>query len=277
MKSYTLVILVVMGAGCAGCLQQESEQETGWFTYQVVSMYPHDPGAFTQGLVYADEFLYEGTGLTGRSSLRKVDLETGSVLRIRELDPHLFGEGITLYKDTIIQITWQSHRGFVYDKDTFELLEEFTYPTEGWGITFDGLYLIMSDGTAVLHFLDPETFFEVKTIEVHDDSGPVTRLNELEFVKGRIYANVWLTDTIIIIDPETGEVTGWIDLQGLLSSQGVSQEADVLNGIAYDAQGDRLFVTGKLWPYLFEIRLVHTEPREETRHINFVPWCLVFS
>jgi glutamine cyclotransferase len=262
MKQYTVMILVVTGILCAGCLQQEPEQETGWFTYEVVSVYPHDPGAFTQGLVYSNEFLYEGTGLTGHSSLRKVDLETGSILKMRELEPHVFGEGITLYKDKIIQITWQSHRGFVYDKDTFELLEEFTYPTEGWGITFDGQYLVMSDGTAVLHFLDPETFQEVKRIEVHNDSGPVTRLNELEFVKGRIYANVWLTDTIIMIDPETGEVEGWIDLEGLLSSQGFTQQADVLNGIAYDSQGDRLFVTGKLWPYLFEIKLVHTGTRE---------------
>jgi glutamine cyclotransferase len=262
MQRYTVMILILMGILFAGCLQQEPEQETGWFTYEVVSVYPHDPEAFTQGLLYNQEFLYEGTGLTGRSSLRKVDLETGSVLKIRELDPQLFGEGITLYKDRIIQITWQSHRGFVYDKDTFELLEEFTYPTEGWGITFDGRYLVMSDGTAALHFLDPETFQEVKNIEVHDDSGPVTKLNELEFVKGRIYANVWLTDTIIMIDPETGEVEGWIDLEGLLSSQGFTQQADVLNGIAYDSQGDRLFVTGKLWPYLFEIKLVHTGTRE---------------
>ncbi|MBU7015364.1 MAG: glutaminyl-peptide cyclotransferase [Theionarchaea archaeon] len=250
------------GILCTGCLQQEPEQESGWFTYQVVSVYPHDPGAFTQGLVYNGAFLYEGTGLTGRSSLRKVDLESGSVLKIRELEPNLFGEGITLYGDRIVQITWQSQRGFMYDKDSFELLEEFTYPTEGWGLTFDGQYLVMSDGTAVLHFLDPETYQEVKNIEVHDGSGPVTALNELEFVKGRIYANVWLTDTILIIDPETGEVEGWIDLQGLLSSQGFTQQADVLNGIAYDAEGDRLFVTGKLWPYLFEIKLVRKGAKE---------------
>jgi len=226
------------------------------FTYKVVNAYPHDRNAFTQGLVFENGVLYEGTGLWGRSTLRRVELETGNVLQIRKLPDQLFGEGITIFGERIIQLTWQSCVGFVYDKNSFELLEEFHYPTEGWGITHDGKRLIMSDGTSMIRFLDPATFEEIGRIEVRDEDGPVTRLNELEYVQGEIYANVWETARIARIAPDTGDVIGWIELAGLLSPEDRSGPVDVLNGIAYDAENDRLFVTGKLWPRLFEIELV---------------------
>lgn len=226
------------------------------YTYKVVNAYPHDRNAFTQGLVFENGVLYEGTGLRGRSTLRRVELETGDILQVRELPAQFFGEGITIYGDKIIQLTWQSNVGFVYDRDSFEVLQEFHYPTEGWGITHDGKRFIMSDGTSTLHFLDLETLEEVGRIEVHDNHEPVTRLNELEYVRGEIYANVWQTDRIARISPQTGQVIGWIELKGLLSAADRSEPVDVLNGIAYDAKNDRLFVTGKLWPRLFEIELV---------------------
>jgi glutamine cyclotransferase len=225
-------------------------------TYKVVNTYPHDRGAFTQGLVFESGVLYEGTGLHGRSTLRRVELETGDVLQMRELPEQFFGEGVTIYGNEIIQLTWQSNVGFVYDKESFELIKEFNYPTEGWGITHDGERLIMSDGTSTIHFLDPETFEEIGLIEVRDNEGPVIRLNELEYIQGEIYANVWQTDRIARIAPQTGQVTGWIELKELLSPEDRSEPVDVLNGIAYDAANDRLFVTGKLWPRLFEIELV---------------------
>jgi glutamine cyclotransferase len=224
-------------------------------SYRVVRAYPHDREAFTQGLVFHAGQLYEGTGLNGKSTLRRVDLETGAVLQSRDLAPEHFGEGLTIFEDRIIQLTWQSHVGFVYDLATFEPLTTFDYQTEGWGITHDGERLIMSDGTSTLHYLDPATLDEVGRIDVRDANGPVTWLNELEYVGGEIYANVWKTDRIARISPESGEVLGWIDLTGLLSPEDRAQHVDVLNGIAYDAQNDRLFVTGKLWPRLFEIEL----------------------
>lgn len=226
------------------------------YTYNIVNTYPHDRDAFTEGLVFEDGVLYEGTGLLGHSTLRRVELETGDILQTLELSAEFFGEGITIYGDKIIQLTWQSHIGFVYDKNSFELLQEFNYSTEGWGITHDETRLIMSDGTSTLHFLDPQTFGEIGQLEVFDDHGPVTRLNELEYVQGEIYANVWQTDRIAIIAPETGRVIGWVDLRGLLTAEDRSEPVDVLNGIAYDADNDRLFVTGKLWSKLFEIKLI---------------------
>ena len=225
------------------------------YTYKVVNTYPHDRSAFTEGLVFKDGVLYEGTGLQGYSSLRRVKLETGEILQIRELPPQFFGEGVTIYGNKIIQLTWQSHTGFVYDKYSFKLLQEFNYPVEGWGITHDGEHLIMSDGTETLHFLDPETFEEVSQIEVSANDIPVTRINELEYIQGEIYANIWQTERIARIDPLTGQVIGWIDLKGILSPEDHSEKVDVLNGIAYDAKNDRLFVTGKFWPKLFEIKL----------------------
>lgn len=226
------------------------------YSYFVVNEYPHDPQAFTQGLVFEDGYLYEGTGLYGFSSLRQVALETGEILHMVELPSDYFGEGIAIYDgNKIAQLTWRQQVGFIYDKVDFELLGEFRYTSEGWGLTYDGSQLIMSDGTSTLHYLDPATLEEIGTVEVIDTGGPVARLNELEYIKGEIYANIWTTDRIAIIDPVTGRVTAWMDLQGLLSPE-EAEAADVLNGIAYDAGADRLFVTGKLWPSLFEIELV---------------------
>jgi glutamine cyclotransferase len=226
------------------------------YTYKVVSTYPHDRNAYTQGLVFDGGFLYEGTGLRGQSTLRCVELETGTVLKSRALSPQYFGEGVTICGNHIIQLTWQSQVGFVYDKDSLELRREFSYLTEGWGITYDGQRLIMSDGSARLYFLDPESFQVTGSIEVQDNGQPVSRLNELEYIRGEIYANVYLTDRIVRIAPETGKVTGWIELAGLLPPEDRTEPVDVLNGIAYDEANDRLFVTGKLWPKLFEIELV---------------------
>ncbi len=229
---------------------------TPWYTYQVVNTFPHDRGAFTQGLVWEDGFLYEGTGLNGNSSLRKVELETGNVLKRHVLPGQYFGEGLTIFQDRIIQLTWRSRTAFVYDKESFELLQQFIYGTEGWGLTHDGKRLIMSTGSSNLHFLDPSTFRYIGQINVHDERGPVGMLNELEYIEGEIYANIWKTEKIARINPDTGSVVGWIKLEGLLSADDYAQPVDVLNGIAYDDENDRLFVTGKLWPKLFEITLV---------------------
>jgi len=207
-------------------------------------------------LFFENGFMYEGTGLNKRSTLRKVELETGNVVQLYEMPKQYFGEGITIYEDRIIQLTWQAREGFVYDKESFELLRNFDYPTEGWGITHDGKQLIMSDGTATLYFLDPETFIETGRIQVSDISGPVSRLNELEYINREIYANIWQMDRVARIAPETGRVTGWIELGGLLTTEDCLEPVDVLNGIAYDTGTDRLFVTGKLWPKLFEIELI---------------------
>ena len=226
------------------------------YTYKVVNTYPHDRSAFTEGLVFEDGVLYEGTGLHGYSTLRRVKLGTGEILQICKLPPQFFGEGVTIYKNKIIQLTWQSHIGFVYDKYSFKLLQEFYYPDEGWGITHDGKHLIMSDGTQTLHFLDPESFDEIGQIEVSANDIPVTGINELEYIQGEIYANIWQTELIVMIDPLTGQVVGWIDLKGILSPGDDSETVDVLNGIAYDVKNDRLFVTGKFWPKLFEIKLM---------------------
>lgn len=249
------------------------------YTYRVVNSFPHDPDAFTQGLIFEDGRLYESTGLRGRSTLRQVELETGQVLQVHALAPELFGEGVTMMGDRIFQLTWRSHVGFVYDKDSFELLQEFSYPTEGWGLTHDGERLIMSDGTGTLYFLDPATLAETDQLEVLVDGEAATRssipdfcfpygerthvyvepeigFNELEYVRGEIYANVWETDCIARIDPHTGHVTGWIELVGLLVQTDFTRPIDVLNGIAYDDEQERLFVTGKLWPQLFEIELL---------------------
>jgi glutamine cyclotransferase len=224
------------------------------YGYTVVNEYPHDSTAFTQGLVFEDGFLYEGTGLYGSSSLRKVELETGDILKIRNLDPQYFGEGVTIFRDTIIQVTWRSNVGFVYiEADTFELIDTFTYPTEGWGLTHDGTHLIMSDGSSTLYFADPHTYELAYQIEVRANGYPVERLNELEYIQGNIYANIWVTDNIAIINPQTGEVTAWLNLTGLLDPVAPLKVPGVLNGIAFDPESVRLFVTGKLWPTLFEI------------------------
>jgi glutaminyl-peptide cyclotransferase len=222
--------------------------------YTIQHVYPHDPKAFTQGLQYADGVLYEGTGLNGRSSIRKVKLETGEVLQQRDVPATHFGEGIVVWGSVLIELTWQSHVALVYDRQTFAPTRTFSYAGEGWGLTHDGEHLIMSDGTAELRVLDPATFTERRRIKVTAGGVAVKNLNELELVKGEIFANVWQSAYIARVSPSTGQVTGWIDLRGLLSPA-EARDADVLNGIAYDAEHDRLFVTGKLWPKLFEIRI----------------------
>jgi glutamine cyclotransferase len=229
------------------------------YTYAIAGVFPHDRNAWTQGLVFSDGILYEGTGREGESSLRRVELETGEVQQIVTLPKEYFGEGITVFGDRIFQLTLHARLGFVYDRLTFNLLETFRYPTEGWGLTHNGEHLIMSDGTSTLRFLQPDTQEEVKRIDVHDAGAPITWLNELEFVEGEIYANVWQSELIARIDPDTGLVTGWIELGGLLGPEDLGESVSVLNGIAYDADHRRLFVTGKLWPKLFEIQLVAQE------------------
>jgi len=223
------------------------------YNYAVVRSYPHDPGAFTEGLEYHDGFLYESTGLNGKSSIRKVKLETGEVLQNRNLSRDYFGEGITFWKDELFQLTWISEIAFVYDATTFASKKSFNYKGEGWALTHNAEELVMSDGTPQLRFIDPATFKERRRITVTDAGVPVTYLNELEWIKGEIFANVYTTDYIVRIDPATGRVTGWIDVRGMLPRQ--NDGNTVPNGIAYDAAADRLFVTGKYWPKLFEIKL----------------------
>jgi glutamine cyclotransferase len=222
---------------------------------KIINNYPHDQNAFTQGLVFENNHLYEGTGLYGHSSLRKIQLETGTILQVRNLSDQYFGEGITIYQNKIMQLTWKNNIGFVYDKDDFHKIQEFHYPSDGWGITHDGEHLILSDGTSTLHFIDPETFEEVHQIQVFSNEGPVKNLNELEYVKGEIYANVWQTNLIALISPTTGQVTGWIDVTELQNIENNNPNS-IPNGIAYDHENDRLFVTGKLWSKIFEIELV---------------------
>jgi len=233
---------------------QRSDSPAPIYGYQVVRSYPHDRAAFTQGLIFRDGVFYEGTGLNGQSGIRKVKLETGEVLQVKPLGAEYFGEGITDWKGQIVQLTWQSEVGFVYDMKTFEPVRRWSYSGEGWGLTHDAARLVMSDGSSQLRFIDPATFKETGRITVRDGGTPVERLNELEYVKGEIFANVWQTSRIARISPKDGRVTGWIDLAGLLPPADRGG-VDVLNGIAYDAAGDRLFVTGKLWPRVFEIRL----------------------
>jgi glutamine cyclotransferase len=233
-----------------------SPQGAARYTYRVLQSYPHDTGAFTEGLVYLDGVMYESTGLYGQSSLRVVELETGKVLQLQPLSDRFFGEGIATMGQRIYQLTWKAKTGLIYDLATLEQVGEFRYPTEGWGFTQDGTYLIMSDGTATLHYLDPADLSEVRQVTVRDAGQPVMRLNELEFIRGEVWANVWQTDLIARIDPQDGTVVGWIDLSGLLSPADITAPVDVLNGIAYDAAGNRVFVTGKLWPKLYQIEVV---------------------
>jgi glutamine cyclotransferase len=247
------IVLLAVAVVCILLFSKNSDTSARW-TYKVVNEFDHDPNAFTQGLVYENGFLYEGTGLNGKSELRKVELETGKVLMRHKLSDEFFGEGITIFQDRIILLTYQSRTGFVYDKETFKLLRDFSYSTEGWGLTNDGENLIMSDGTPMLYFLDPETFKQSRKVMVLDRDSPVWGLNELEYIDGQIYANVWPTERIVKIDPETGKVIGWIDMEGILKHR--DKPVDVFNGIAYDAANHRLFVTGKFYPKLYEVKLI---------------------
>jgi glutamine cyclotransferase len=235
---------------------RSSEHPPAQYTYTVVHFLHHDPSAFTQGFAYRDGFFYEGTGLNGRSSLRKVRVETGKVVQQVALGEEYFGEGIALVKDRVLQLTWKSGIGFVYDLNDFHLLRKFSYAGEGWGLASDGREVFMSDGSAEIRVLDADTLREKRRIKVRDGSTLVDQLNELEFVEGQIFANVWHSNRIARISPQTGAVVGWIDLTGLLSPMYRLDPDAVLNGIAYDAVKKRLFVTGKLWPSVFEIRLV---------------------
>ncbi len=226
------------------------------YGYEIIQTYPHDPGAFTEGLFWDGGYLYESTGEVGRSGIRKYRLTTGDVLQSVSLAAPYFGEGIAAAGSRLYQLTWRSHTGFIYDQATFRPIGRFTYPTEGWGLTYDGRSLIMSDGSNILHFLDPATLTQTAQITVTAGGQPVMRLNELEYVKDQIYANVWQTDRIAIISAQTGAVLAWIDCSGLRPAESFSNPDAVLNGIAYDPAGDHLFVTGKLWPNLYEIRLL---------------------
>jgi len=236
--------------------------QTPQYGYQVIHAYKHDPNAFTQGLEFRAGFLYESTGLKGRSSVRKEKLETGEVLQEIDIDSQYFGEGITVLNQHIVELTWQSETGFVYDQPSFRNLRTFNYPGEGWGLANDGQNIYMSDGSAQIRIWDPVTLQEKRRITVQDRGQPVLNLNELEFVRGEIYANVWQTDRIVRISPADGRVLGWIDLAGILGAADRSGQEDVLNGIAYDVLGNRLFVTGKLWPKLFEIKVVPKTQRK---------------
>jgi glutaminyl-peptide cyclotransferase len=258
LTSAVIAMLTIIGfsRGPGGAVAQQLPANASLpnYGYTVLHTYPHDPLAFTQGLQYVDGFLYEGTGQFGQSSIRKVKLESGEVVQRRDIAAQYFGEGITVWKSELVQLTWTSGVAFVYDRQTFAPRRTFKYSGEGWGLTEDGIGLIMSDGTDSLRFLDPETFAERRRLKVTALGQSLRNLNELEFVKGEIFANVWMTDRVARIDPASGKVTGWVDLRGLLTAR-ERASADVLNGIAYDSSGDRLFVTGKWWPKLFEIKL----------------------
>jgi glutamine cyclotransferase len=237
------------------CLWADMAQTTPVYTFEVINTYDHDPAAYTQGLIFRDGILYEGTGLYGQSSLRKVALESGDVEQMIELPEQFFGEGITELDGKIYQLTWKEQTGFVYNLPDFAQLATFSYPTEGWGLTHDRQKLLMSDGSEYLYSLDPETMQAVSQVTVSAEGMPVPRLNELEYVDGEVWANVYQTSCIARIDPASGQVLGWIDISGILPMKD-QPGSEVPNGIAYDPAGGRLFVTGKYWPKLYEIKVV---------------------
>ena len=254
-----MTVVLTLCCACDGTAPQAASSDdltsTPVHGYDVVNDYPHDPDAYTQGLVFRDGFLFESTGLYSNSTLRRVALKTGKVLQRHVLDGADFGEGLADWDDSLLQLTWRSNVAFAYDLRSFRLRGSFPITGEGWGLTHDRHRLIMSDGTSRLRFMEPATFRELGHVEVHDMGRRVDRLNELEFVKGAVYANVWKTDRIAVIDPGSGRITAWIDLTGLYTPRGRSGN-NVLNGIAYDAASDRLFVTGKRWPRVFEIKVI---------------------
>ncbi|HLJ44442.1 MAG TPA: glutaminyl-peptide cyclotransferase [Bryobacteraceae bacterium] len=252
---------VAQPLGCILVFAFTLSAQTPVFTYRIVHTYHHDPAAFTQGLEYRDGYLYEGTGLVGKSQVRKVKLETGQVLEKIDIPSNMFGEGITVLGNRILELTWQHHIGFVRDRATFREEKRFNYPGEGWGLANDGKRVFMSDGSAQIRIWDPETLAEKERITVRDQGRPIDNLNELEWVRDELYANIWQTDRIARISPNDGRVIAWIDCSGLLT-EAERENTDVLNGIAYDAAHNRLFVTGKQWPKLFEIELV---PRMKLR------------
>ncbi len=232
------------------------ERGASLWGYRVVNTYPHDPRAYCQGLVFDGGLLHESTGQYGKSSVRTAELETGKILRQQSLPPDLFGEGLALVGDRLIQLTWQEGVARIYDRSTLVHRDEFKYQGQGWGLAYDGTNLIQSDGTDTLHFRDPKSFKEVRHVQVTAEGEPVEKLNELEFVEGEIFANMWKSDYIARIDPLSGKVKGYVDLRGIFEYSVIPDDDAVLNGIAYDPAAKRLFVTGKLWPNLFEIELV---------------------
>lgn len=257
----TFLVLAAMRSNPAGQSNEASRNSTNSngqarkAYYEVVNSYPHDPDSFTQGFLWRDGSFYESSGLVGKSKLRRLEFPSGRVLKEISLPPELFGEGLALVDTRLIQLTWTSHRGFVYDLETFRLLQEFSYDTEGWGLTYDGKNLILSDGSSVLFYLDPQTFKPVRKLAVTMNGSALTELNELEFIDGEIWANVWQTDLIVRIDPTSGRVISFLDLKGILAPSDRNGADAVLNGIAYDGEHKRIFVTGKLWPRVFEIKL----------------------
>jgi glutaminyl-peptide cyclotransferase len=259
MRKYLAVSFIILTLAVISHAQAKrtapSASAPAQYSYRVIHTYPHDPAAFTQGLEYRGGVLYEGTGLAGRSSLRKVELETGKVLQQIPVDGKYFGEGITVVNSQIVELTWTTKIGFIYDQSSFGMIRSFNYSGEGWGLANDGQQIYMSDGTADIRVLDSTTLQEKRRVTVHDGAEPVKMLNELEYIRGEIYANIWQTNRIARISPADGKVLGWIDMTGILPAED-HLHADVLNGIAYDQSGDRIFVTGKLWPKLFEIQVV---------------------
>lgn len=257
-RTVSMLVLGVMAMGlvgrAAGFAPSQAPAPVPMFGYTIVHTYPHDRDAFTQGLQVVDGAFYEGTGLNGRSSIRKVKIETGDVLQKRDVPAQYFGEGITVRGNELFQLTWQSNVALVYDRTTFAPKRQFKYTGEGWGLTQDATSLIMSDGTEYLRFLDPATFAERRRVRVTVGGTPLKNLNELEYVKGEVFANVWQTDYVARIDPKTGSVNGYIDFRGLLTPR-EREATDVLNGVAYDEKADRLFITGKLWPRVYEVRV----------------------
>jgi glutamine cyclotransferase len=254
-----IVTALFLSVACGGDASRTSGGAHGAalpvYTFEVVGSWPHDTAAFTQGLEFYRGALYESTGGHGTSSLREVELETGRVVRKVDVPGEYFAEGLTIFQGKIYQLTWQSHKGFVYDLASFQIVGQFAYEGEGWGLTHDDRSLIMSDGTNRIRFLDPVNYRVERSIQVYDGDSPVMKLNELEYINGEIYANIWQTDWIVRLDSQTGKILGWIDLKDLLKSADRSAATDVLNGIAYDDAREKLFVTGKLWPKIFQIRL----------------------
>jgi glutaminyl-peptide cyclotransferase len=257
-----LSVLTVFFIACTATEQAQSGQTVsldgnmqGNYTYEVVKSLPHDSDAFTQGLIFHEGVLYESTGLQGKSSLRRVELETGKVLKKIDVPAEYFAEGMTIFQGKIYQLTWFNQKGFVYDLGSFEKEKEFSYYGEGWGLTHDEKNLILSDGTNKIRFIDPFNFEVLKTISVSEKGQAITSINEVEYIKGMIFANIWQSERIVVIDPNSGNVNASVDLTGLLKPEDRENQVDVLNGIAYDASKDRLFVTGKLWPKIFEIKL----------------------
>ena len=271
-----ILLLPVFFLGLGSALAADKFQEWPAFSLQiktkapisaikVINIFPHDPDAFTQGLVYHQGYLYESTGLNGRSTLRKMDIKTGKIIEIIKLAQEYFGEGITILGNNIYQLTWLNKTGFVYDLTEFRKVNTFFYEGEGWGITTDGQYLFMSDGSAVIYCIDPTTFAVVRKIIVHEGEQQIGNLNELEFIKGEIWANVFQKDLIVRISSATGKILGWVNLSPLYSLIPQYGNIDVLNGIAYDHKRDRIFVTGKLWPKIFEIKVVELPPARTFR------------